>query len=82
MKKIDELKQGCMAKAFEDEMTFVLLARDKVAPSVIRFWAHERIAFGLNDPGDPQIAEALECAHAMETQRDEIRKRREQPHED
>lgn len=76
MKKIDELEKGCMSRALDDEMTFVLLARDAVAPNVIRFWANERVRLGLNDVDDPQIREAFECAALMESQRDKIKARK------
>ena len=58
-----------MAKAKDDEMTFVLLARDIAAPSTIRYWASERIRTGKNKPEDAQIVEAFECATFMEKQR-------------
>jgi hypothetical protein len=38
-------------------------------PQAIRFWCEERIRLGKNNHGDPQIVEALECALAMETER-------------
>lgn len=60
---------SCMSKAHDDEMTFVLLARDPVAPDVIRNWIDLRIALGKNRPGDPQVLEALTCANAMEIYR-------------
>lgn len=57
---------SCMSKAREDEMTFVLLGRDKAAPVAIRAWIEERIRLGKNKLDDPQIIEALECAKIME----------------
>jgi hypothetical protein len=66
MKKRDELQFGCMAKAAEDEMTFVLLGRDRAAPVAIRAWIAERLRIGKNKIDDPQIAEAEQCAKAME----------------
>lgn len=71
MRKSEELTNpvSCMSRAKEDEMTFVLLARDITAPAVIRFWAFERIRAGKNIQGDKQITEALECAEAMERER-------------
>ena len=50
-------------------MTFVLLSRDPAAPKAIRYWVHERIRLGKNQPGDPQMVEALECAKTMDQQR-------------
>lgn len=66
MRKRDELTSGCMAKANDDEMTFVLLGRDAAAPVAIRAWIAERIRSGKNQPGDPKIVEAMECAQIME----------------
>ena len=59
---------SCMSRARDDEMTFVLLARDLSAPETIRFWVGSRLMKGLNDISDPQITEALDCANAMEKQ--------------
>jgi hypothetical protein len=56
---------SCLNKAGENEMLFVLLARDRAAPKALRFWCNERIRLHLNDPGDEQIKEALACADAM-----------------
>ncbi len=71
MRKRDELTDpaGCMAKARDDEMTFVLLGRDAAAPVAIRAWAMERIRLGKNRPDDPKILEAVECARVMEAER-------------
>lgn len=57
--------KSCLSKARQDEMVFVLLARDAAAPAAIRFWAAERIRLGKNAAGDEQIVEALQCAAAM-----------------
>lgn len=70
MRKHDELIKGCMAKARDDEMTFVLLGRDAASPATIRFWVSERIRLGKNQPDDVQIVEALECARTMEAERE------------
>jgi hypothetical protein len=69
MIKSKELTEGCMAKAKDDEMTFVLLARDPAAPSAIRHWCQERIRTGKNSRSDAKIVEALDCAEIMESQR-------------
>ena len=71
MLKRDELTtpNSCMSRAKEDEMTFVLLARDVAAPAAIRTWVEQRILLGKNCRGDVQIREALECAREMERQR-------------
>lgn len=65
-RKFIELKIGCMAKAHDDEPTFVLLGRDLVAPAVIREWCRLRCLHGRNTVGDSQITEALELADLME----------------
>lgn len=56
---------SCMSRALDNEMTFVLLARDVAAPATIRFWIAERIRLGKNKAGDPQMEEASCCASAM-----------------
>ena len=71
MRKVDELTNpnSCMSRAADDEMTFVLLARDESAPGTIRDWVARRIRLGKNKPDDEQIREALECARTMEAER-------------
>jgi hypothetical protein len=69
MRKRHELTKGCMSRARDDEMTFVLLGRDASAPAAIRFWISERIRLGKNQPGDEQVSEAEECARTMERER-------------
>lgn len=61
--------RSCMVRANDDEMTFVLLARDVAAPVAIRAWVKERCRIGKNRYDDPQITEALDCADEMEKQR-------------
>lgn len=73
MRKRDELTVGCMARALEGEMTFVLLARDEAAPGTIRDWARRRVESGKNAPDDPQIVEAYKCASVMECERQSVR---------
>lgn len=75
MIKTEELSnpKSCMSRAKDQEMTFVLLARDICAPDVIRFWCDSRIRAGKNQFRDDQIQEALHCAYYMEQQqRDRI----------
>lgn len=72
MIKRDELVKGCMAKAREDEMTFVLLARDPSAPDAIRYWTNRRVEIRKNKWEDAQIVEAESCAQTMERQRAEL----------
>lgn len=68
MIKRDELRNpsSCLNKARDDEMLFVLLGRDAAAPAAIYAWIEERIRLGKNQPNDPQIMEALQCARTME----------------
>ncbi len=68
MRKCDELSdpKSCMSRARENEMTFVLLARDPAAPVAIRAWIAERLRLGKNQPDDSQISEAESCARTME----------------
>lgn len=56
---------SCLNRAGDDEMIFVLLARDVAAPHAIREWALERIVRGKNNSDDPQLIEALRCAEFM-----------------
>ena len=67
-RKRDELISGCMAKARDDEMTFILLGRDAASPVAIRAWIAERVRIGKNKPGDPQLIEAEECAKTSESE--------------
>lgn len=57
---------SCWNKAKDDEIVFVLLDRDPVAPAVIRYWIRERIRAGLNGPNDSKLLEASKCANKME----------------
>lgn len=49
----------CYAAAEPDEPMFVLLGRDPTAVAIVRLWAAMRVKLKLNEPGDPQITEAL-----------------------
>lgn len=71
MRKKDELSnpESCMSKARQDEMTFVLLGRDRAAPFAIQSWVEERVRLGKNTRTDAQIVEALACADIMERER-------------
>ncbi len=70
MRKKDEMvSNGCLGRARDDEMIFVLLGRDAAAPATIRFWISERIRLGRNHPDDAQVAEAESCARIMEEER-------------
>lgn len=62
-------KNSCLNNANDNEMIFVLLARDPAAPIAIEAWIQERIRLGKNNPDDLQIINASECAYVMEQQR-------------
>lgn len=53
-------RYDCYEKAEPDEPMFVLLARDPLAPDLVRKWAIDSKA------DDLKFAEALACADAME----------------
>jgi hypothetical protein len=60
MRKREELTNpaSCMSRARDDEMTFVLLGRDRASPAAVRAWIEERIRLGKNQRTDAQIVEA------------------------
>ena len=63
--------RSCLNKARPGERLFVMLCRDLAAPDTIRYWVDKRIEMGLNQEGDAQMEEALECARLMEIERKE-----------
>lgn len=53
----------CYEKAEPDEPMFVLIARDTLAPDLVRAWAFKhRTVHGRTD----KYEEAMECAYQME----------------
>ena len=67
-------KYDCYTKAESDEPLFVLLARDRQAPTLVRRWATVRAQIGnLYSDDHGKVAEALACADAMEKWREENR---------
>lgn len=61
-------KYDCYHNAHPDEPMFVLLARDPMAPVLVRLWADLR----AHSAGNPsKVAEARACAVAMEKWRAE-----------
>ena len=57
----------CYAEAGDDEPVFVLLARDPVAASVVRYWVERRELKTLGT--DAEVSkrnDALKCADEME----------------
>jgi hypothetical protein len=73
MRKADELADpnSCFNRAKDDEIVFVLLARDVAAPAAVVEWALERCRRGKNRIIDDQIIEALQCAVKMGKQREQ-----------
>lgn len=64
MKKKDELApgaQGCLAKAKDNEMLFVLRAQDASAPIVVLEW----IKLNFNTCPTNKLREAFECCLEM-----------------
>lgn len=61
---------SCLSKARPDELIFVLLARDAVAPAVVREWCRLRCLHGKNTPKDDQITEALEWADRVQREQE------------
>ncbi len=68
MKKHEELSDSnsCLNKADNNELVFVLRAKDPAFAATIRFWADKRIQLGKNVYGDPKITEALVIADIAE----------------
>lgn len=48
----------CIQKAFDDEMLFVLMTRDKTAPSIVLEWIKQNIHIQPEE----KLREAFECA--------------------
>lgn len=56
----------CYHNAAPDEPMFVLLARDPLAPGLVREWADQREAVAVTARQFAKVAEARQCADAME----------------
>ena len=73
--KLTELRDGCFARALDDEPMFVLLARDPSAPDLTEDWAarrHAEIDNGQRPARDiEQVNEARTCARNMRAWRTE-----------
>lgn len=54
----------CYHAAEDDEPMFILLARDPLAPALVRLWVNLRSQFDIGNPD--KIDEALKCALDME----------------
>lgn len=64
MNKKDELAEGakgCLGKAKDDEMLFILRAQDESAPKVVLHW----IAKNFENASEDKLREAFECALKM-----------------
>lgn len=61
--KAQEAKDGCLAKAGDDEPIFVLRSTDKLAPRVVRFWAYLARREGTSNE---KTHEAIGLARMME----------------
>jgi hypothetical protein len=61
---------NCYENAEEDEPMFIVLARDKDAPLLVRMWAllrEQAIEMGAKPTSDmAQVTEAKQCAYEME----------------
>lgn len=56
----------CYERAQPDEPIFVLLARDPIAPVLVRLWAQLRKLTTIKATTGPKIDEAMSCADKME----------------
>lgn len=63
----------CYANAAPDEPMFVLLGRDRLAPSLVQLWIEARISLGENSD---KIEEARTCVDAMKQHLFQMRKQR------
>ena len=63
--KLEPGRFDCYDKAEDDEPMFVLLARDPVAPVLVRMWCELRSLLDLNDV--EKFEEARACSFNMET---------------
>lgn len=61
---------SCLNKAADDEMMFVLRAKDPAAPAAILAWIAMRVILGLNKVDDPKLVEAADTGNEMARQRE------------
>lgn len=64
MTKQDELKlesRGCLAKAKDDEMLFILRGQDNTAPMAVLEW----MKLNFNNCSESKLREAFECCIKM-----------------
>lgn len=50
--------EGCLAKAADDELIFILRSQDKMMPGILHVWVDEVKAW--LGPGHPKVLEAQE----------------------
>lgn len=71
--KESQARFDCYANAEPDEEMFILLARDKSAPQLVRMWAYlrqQQIKAGQKPQSDlVMVEEACQCADKMEAWR-------------
>lgn len=60
-----ENPNSCLNKARDDELIFVLLARDEAAQLAVAAWIEARIKSGKNKPGDAKIQSAWDWIAAV-----------------
>lgn len=74
MKKSQELSDpnSCLNKAGDDELLFVLLARDEAAAATVEYWIDKRISLGKNEWDDPKITEARQWADTVRVSHEEL----------
>lgn len=67
MKKLDELNdpRSCLNKAEDNELLFVLLARDPAACVAVQAWISERVRLGKNAESDAKIVEARQWINTV-----------------
>lgn len=75
MTKAEELANpnSCLNKAKDDEMLFILRAKDVCAPFAIAEWIRKRIEIRMNRWTDPKIQEANRCVDTMVSQQKDLK---------
>jgi hypothetical protein len=59
--------EGCLGKAADDELLFVLRAKDPAAAMVVRIWSQIAASQAMHEP--EKLAEAFELATQMDAWR-------------
>lgn len=63
MRKRDEIEKGCLSRVPDDEPVFVLRARDRLAPDLLRAWAARALDL---DVDQAKVEEVYALALQME----------------